>query len=104
MLRNIGVIGSGLMGAGIAQVAAQAGLHVLMTDQMDEALQSALGRIRNGLKRLQDRGGLEEDPNAIMERIETTSQMSEFAGLDVVIEAISEAGGDLVHIVEKKQE
>ncbi|MDH3604075.1 MAG: 3-hydroxyacyl-CoA dehydrogenase NAD-binding domain-containing protein, partial [Candidatus Tectomicrobia bacterium] len=78
-MRKIGVIGSGLMGAGIAQVAAQAGLHVLMTDQIDEALQSAVGRIQHGLKRLQDRGRLEEDVDAIMERIEATTQMPEFA-------------------------
>jgi 3-hydroxybutyryl-CoA dehydrogenase len=89
-LRKIGVIGSGLMGADIAQVSAQAGLHVLMTDQMDEALQSAVGRIENGLKRLQDRGRLAEDVDTIMGRIETTLHLSEFAKLDVVIEAISE--------------
>lgn len=89
-MRKIGVIGSGLMGAGIAQVVAQAGLHVLMTDQVDEALQSAVGRIQHGLKRLEDRGRLKEDVDTIMGRIETTLQLSEFAGLGVVIEAISE--------------
>ena len=89
-MRKIGVIGSGLMGTGIAQVAAQSGVHVLMTDQLGEALQSAIGRIQNGLKRLEDRGRLEENIDTVMGRIETTTQMSEFAGLDVVIEAISE--------------
>lgn len=81
ILRKIGVIGSGLMGAGIAQVAAQAGLHVLMMDQKDEALQSAVGRIQNGLKRLEERGRLQEDVDTIMGRIETTPQLPEFAGL-----------------------
>jgi 3-hydroxybutyryl-CoA dehydrogenase len=91
-LRKIGVIGSGLMGAGIAQVAAQAGLHVLMTDQIDEALQSAVGRIQHGLKRLEDRGRLNEDVDTLMGRIETTLQLPEFAGLGVVIPYCVAAG------------
>ena len=56
-----------------------------MTDQLDKALQSAVGRIQHGLHRLEDRGRLKEDVDTIMGRIETTLQLPEFAGLDVVI-------------------
>ncbi len=52
MVHNIGVIDSGLMGSGIAQVAAQAGLQVSLNDANTDALQGALARIRQGLERL----------------------------------------------------
>ena len=89
-MQEIGIIGSGLMGAGIAQVVAQAGLRALITDQQDDALQSAVSRIRKGLERLKDRDRIAEDVDTIMARIGTTTELSDFAQLDVVIEAISE--------------
>ena len=89
-MRNIGVIGSGLMGSGIAQVAAQAGLQVCLHDTHSAALQSAISRIRNGLERLQHRGRLEGDIDAIVARIQPTDDLQAFAHVDVVIEAISE--------------
>ncbi len=89
-MQEIGVIGSGLMGAGIAQVAAQSGLHALITDQQEDALNGAVSGIRKNLNRLKDRGRIEEDVDTIMSRIGTTTELNDFARLDVVIEAISE--------------
>jgi len=89
-VEEIGVIGTGLMGAGIAQVAAQSGFRVLITDQQAEALQGALSKIEKGLVRANERGLLKEEVDVILARIQTTSELNDFARLDVVIEAISE--------------
>jgi 3-hydroxybutyryl-CoA dehydrogenase len=89
-VRDIGVIGSGLMGTGIAQVAAQAGLRVVLTDQMEDALQGAIARIQSGLQRLHERGRLEEDVETMRDRIAITTDLNDFSACDVVIEAISE--------------
>ncbi len=89
-MKNIGVIGSGLMGSGIAQVAAQSGFQVLLTDQQSDALQGAVSSIEKRIKRLHEKGRLEEEVDQILPRIQITSDLHEFAKLDVVIEAISE--------------
>ena len=89
-MRNIGVIGSGLMGSGIAQVAAQSGFQVLLTDQQSDALQGAVLNIEKRIKRQHEKGRLEEEVDQILPRIQITSDIHEFAKLDVVIEAISE--------------
>ena len=56
MAERIGIIGSGIMGAGIAQIAAQNGYEVIMTDVGQEQLDAAVGRITTGLDRGVQRG------------------------------------------------
>ena len=56
MAERIGIIGSGIMGAGIAQIAAQNGYEVIMTDVGQEQLDNAVGRITTGLDRGVQRG------------------------------------------------
>jgi 3-hydroxybutyryl-CoA dehydrogenase len=53
---KIGVLGAGTMGAGIAQVAAQAGFNVLLYDIAQEFIDKGMGRIRNFLKGSRERG------------------------------------------------
>lgn len=89
-MQNIGVIGSGLMGSGIAQVAAQSGFQVLLSDQQSEAHDGALSNIKKRLERQKEKGKLEEEVDLILARIQTTTELSDFARLDLVIEAISE--------------
>ena len=89
-MHNIGVIGTGLMGTGIAQVAAQAGLQVGLSDIREEALQRAVATMRRGLERLQERERLEGDVETILSRIRTTTALQDYAGSDLVIEAIDE--------------
>jgi 3-hydroxybutyryl-CoA dehydrogenase len=89
-MQNIGVIGSGLMGSGIAQVAAQSGFQVLLSDQQSEALDGALSNIKKRLERQKEKGKLEEEVDLVLDRIQTTTELSDFARLDLVIEAISE--------------
>jgi 3-hydroxybutyryl-CoA dehydrogenase len=89
-VHNIGVIGSGLMGAGITQVAAQSGLQVYLNDTNADALQGAMTRIRKGLERLRDRNRLEGDIDTVLTRIHPTTELEDFAQSEAVIEAISE--------------
>ncbi len=89
-MHNIGVIGSGLMGAGIAQVAAQSGVSVQLNDANEEALQDAVIRIRKGLERLRDRDRLDGDVDSILAHIHPTTELRNFAQSEAVIEAISE--------------
>lgn len=89
-VRELGVIGTGLMGTGIAQVAAQAGLQVCMSDLRQAALQQGMARIRRGLERLQARGDLDLDLDTIMARIRTTTDVQDYTSSRMVIEAIDE--------------
>lgn len=89
-MHNIGVIGSGLMGSGITQVAAQSGLQVCLNDANADALQVAMTRIQKGLERLRDRNRLEGEIDTILSRIHLTTDLEAFAHSEVIIEAISE--------------
>lgn len=88
---NVAVIGSGLMGAGIAQVAASAGHRVVLRDVTDEALQRGLAGIRTSLDRFVAKGKLSpEDAVAALERISTTVDLGAAADADIVVEAVFE--------------
>jgi 3-hydroxybutyryl-CoA dehydrogenase len=91
-VKRVGVVGAGTMGAGIAQVAAQAGLPVLLYDIGPAPLETALGRIRSTLERLVQRGRLsQEELAATMGRLSTTTALGDFAQVDFVIEAAPES-------------
>ena len=60
-IRTVGIVGSGQMGNGIGQVAAQAGMSVLLYDISQEVVDRGLGNIQKGLVRLTDRGKLSPD-------------------------------------------
>ena len=90
-IRTVGIVGSGQMGGGIAQVAAQAGLAVVLYDVSTSIVDRALAVIQKNLIRLTDRGKLPaEERRAILERLRGTSDLAELAAADVVIEAVPE--------------
>src|SRR5690242_14158491 len=90
-IRKIGVVGAGQMGAGIAQVAAQAGLGVLLHDVSDEVLKKSLDGIARNVDRMIARGRIKpEQRDAILRRMDTSSRLEDLAGTDFVIEAILE--------------
>ena len=90
-IRTVGIVGSGQMGGGIAQVAAQAGLSVVLYDVGADIVDRALAVIQRNLIRLTDRGTLPaEEQHAILERLRGTSELAELAAADVVIEAAPE--------------
>ncbi|HWI65229.1 MAG TPA: 3-hydroxyacyl-CoA dehydrogenase [Symbiobacteriaceae bacterium] len=87
----MGVVGAGAMGSGLAQVAALAGLDVLLYDIADKALEAGLGRIRSGLDRLVQRGKLAPDErDAALGRITTTKTLGDFLDLEFIVEAAPE--------------
>jgi 3-hydroxybutyryl-CoA dehydrogenase len=90
-IKNVGVIGCGLMGSGIAQVAAQAGFSTLVVEANDELLQRGLGNLRKTLERLAERGKLDVAvKEATLERISGTTRLEELKACDIVVEAITE--------------
>ncbi|KZS01156.1 Trifunctional enzyme subunit alpha-like protein, partial [Daphnia magna] len=87
----IGVVGAGVMGAGIAQVAAQAGHPVRLLDVREGAAAAALAQIGKGLDGLVNKGRMEaEERAAIMARIQPARQTAELAEATLVIEVIIE--------------
>jgi len=84
------IVGSGLMGSGIAQVCAQAGIEVFLYDIAPEALNKALKNIEWSVNKFVEKGKLEEDSATIMNRIRTVSSLSDAAEADLIIEAVFE--------------
>jgi len=88
---TVGVLGAGLMGHGIAQVAAQAGYDVVLREVDDDRLAKGVGRIEKQLARAVEKGKLGQvEADAVRGRISPTTDYGELAGCDLVIEAITE--------------
>ena len=89
-MKNIGVVGAGTMGTGIAQVAATSGLTVVLHDVEDDFLKRSLAIMDKSLSKLKERGKIEEDKEAILGRITTTKNLEDFREADIAIEAAFE--------------
>jgi 3-hydroxybutyryl-CoA dehydrogenase len=90
-ITTIGVVGAGTMGAGIAQVAAQAGYEVLLYDINTEVLQKALRSISRYIHRSAEKGRItEEQAEAAVDRISSTTTLQNFERCQFVIEAAPE--------------
>ena len=88
---EVGVIGAGTMGAGIAQVAAAAGHTVKLLDVRPGATQAAIDQIGKSLAGLVDKGRLSADErNAMLARLGAAQALSDMAGAGIVIEVIVE--------------
>lgn len=89
---TVAVIGAGLMGRGIAQVAAAAGYQVLLRDVSGQALESALDSMRRNLEKEVSGGKVPAShPDEVLARIRTVTDLEEaLQGADLVIEAITE--------------
>lgn len=90
-IKKFGVVGAGQMGNGIAQVAAAAGLSVLMSDIKEEFTRKGVANIEKNLARSVEKGKLDAaDKDAILGRIATTVNLADMAGVDYVVEAAVE--------------
>ena len=89
-IQKIMVVGSGLMGGGIAQVCAQAGGDVLLYDVSDEALEKAVKSIEWSVGKLIEKGTLSETRATIIGRIKTIQDPLAGKDVDLVIEAVFE--------------
>ncbi|MCZ9305264.1 MULTISPECIES: 3-hydroxybutyryl-CoA dehydrogenase [Corynebacterium] len=91
MVQRVGVIGAGLMGAGIAEVAAKAGSDVLVWEAKQEFADAGKARIEKSLEKAVSRGKLsEEDRDAALGRLTFTTKLEDFADRELVMEAIIE--------------
>jgi 3-hydroxybutyryl-CoA dehydrogenase len=89
---TVGVVGCGLMGHGIAQVAAQAGYEVVVREIDRPPLDKGVAKIEKQLARAVERGKLEQgDADAVRARIRPTLDYGDLAGSDLVVEAITES-------------
>jgi 3-hydroxybutyryl-CoA dehydrogenase len=89
-INNVVVVGSGLMGSGIAQVCAQAGIRVFLNDMSEEALERARRNIAWSVGKFVEKGKLQEERDVIMERITTTASLDAVGDVDLAIEAVFE--------------
>ncbi len=88
---KVAVIGAGLMGSGITQVAAQAGYHVVLCDVGADALARGRDAVEKGYAKLVDKGRLSSDErDAALARITTQTELEVVAEADVVVEAVFE--------------
>ncbi|WP_447002980.1 3-hydroxybutyryl-CoA dehydrogenase [Saccharothrix isguenensis] len=90
-IQRVGVVGSGLMGSGIAEVCARAGLDVLVAEVSPDATEAARGRIASSLGKGVRSGKLSaEDRDAALERLRFTTDLADFADRNLVVEAVAE--------------
>ena len=90
-IRNVGVLGCGLMGSGIVQVAAQAGFPTVAAEASQELLDRGLGGLRKSLDALVAKARIDEKTrDEIMGRIKGVVGLEAFRDCDLVIEAITE--------------
>jgi 3-hydroxybutyryl-CoA dehydrogenase len=88
---RVGVVGCGLMGHGITQVAAEAGYQVVVREIDEPRLSGGIGRIEKGLARGVERGKVsQEEADSVRGRITGTLSYDDFADCDLVLEAITE--------------
>jgi 3-hydroxybutyryl-CoA dehydrogenase len=90
-IESIGVVGAGTMGSGIAQVAAQSGYDVVMRDIKEEFVQNGFDAIEDSLDRFVSKDKIsDEEAEAALDRITGTTELSDFADCDLVVEAAVE--------------
>jgi 3-hydroxybutyryl-CoA dehydrogenase len=90
-IRELGVVGAGFMGSGIAESAARAGITVKLYEPEDGPLQHSRSRIESSVARVVERGRLsEEDAAALVDRIAWSTDLESLSGADLVVEAIVE--------------
>jgi 3-hydroxybutyryl-CoA dehydrogenase len=90
-IQRVGVVGCGLMGSGIAEVCARAGLDVRITEVNADALAAGRKRVESSLSRALQRGKLDEATHAAtLDRLTFTTDIGEFADVDLTVEAVAE--------------
>jgi 3-hydroxybutyryl-CoA dehydrogenase len=89
-IKKVGVLGCGLMGSGIAQVAATAGFDVTVLEVEQKFLDKGFAAIEKSLAKFADKGVLQETPEKVRARLRGTTKKEDLADCDLVIEAIIE--------------
>lgn len=90
-IEKVGVLGCGLMGAGIAEVCARAGLETIVQEVEESLLDKGIGRIQRSLDKAVEKGKMEAgERESALERVTGTTNLDQLADCDLIIEAIVE--------------
>lgn len=90
-IQSMALIGTGVMGMGIAQIAAQSGVQVRLFDTKAGAAETGLAKLKTTLENLQSKGKISvEQLHQTLQRFEILDSIEQIAGVDVVVEAIIE--------------
>jgi 3-hydroxybutyryl-CoA dehydrogenase len=90
-IKRVGIVGSGIMGSGVAEVAAQAGHEVVLRSRKRETADAMLGALEKSLAKQVEKGKLEEgDAKDTLARVTATAHLGDLANCDLVIENIVE--------------
>src|SRR2546422_8851845 len=89
-IKKVGVLGCGLMGSGIAQVAATAGFDVTVLEVEQRFLDKGFAGIEKSLAKFAEKGTIKETPQAIRARLKGTTNKQDSADCDNVVEAVIE--------------
>jgi 3-hydroxybutyryl-CoA dehydrogenase len=98
-MNRLGVVGCGVMGAGIAEIGAKGGCDVIVVDAFPEALENAQKRMATSLAKAEEKGKLAESADAILARIRWTTDITALADREFVTEAIRETLEDKVALI-----
>jgi 3-hydroxybutyryl-CoA dehydrogenase len=90
-VKRVGIVGSGIMGSGIAEVAAKAGFEVVLRSRQQETADRMVAGLEKSLAKQVDRGKLEAaERDAVLGRVRAVADLGELAECDLVIESIVE--------------
>jgi 3-hydroxybutyryl-CoA dehydrogenase len=90
-IESLGVVGAGQMGSGVAQVAAQSGLHVVIYDIKEESIERALNVIKRHLDNGVEKGRLNESDRALaLKRIRFSTDFGDLKTVNFIVEAVIE--------------
>src|SRR3954449_4547419 len=91
VIKRLGIVGSGIMGSGIAEVAAKSGHEVVLRSRKQETADAMVAGLEKSLAKQVDKGKLsDEDRQGTLRRVSATSDLAELAACDLVIESIVE--------------
>lgn len=103
-MNRMGVVGCGVMGAGIAEIGAKGGCDVVVVDMFPEALEKARARMAASLAKAEEKGKLSEPAADILARIRWSSDLADLADREFVTEVIRESLDDKVELIGKLDE
>ena len=91
MIKTVGIVGSGIMGSGIAEVAAKAGFDVILRSRKQESADAMVAALEKSLGKQVEKGRLEDaERDAVLARVTATERLADLAECDLVIESVVE--------------